>query len=90
MNTNKREPLIFLKSAEVCGAKPGETLVFEDALHCIRTAKKAGFKVCAVYDKSDEEVTEAPESDWKRILSISDYSVKSLKEITRDMVRGNG
>ncbi|WP_191014075.1 hypothetical protein [Treponema zioleckii] len=90
MNTNKREPLIFLKSAEVCGAKSEESLVFEDALHCIRTAKKARFNVCAVYDESSEEVTEPPESDWKRILSISDYSVKSLKEITSDMVRGNG
>ncbi len=81
LKTNKHEPLIFLKSAEVCGAKSEESLVFEDALHCIRTAKKARFNVCAVYDESSEEVTEPPESDWERILSISDYSVKSLKEL---------
>ena len=80
--TTKSEPLIFEKSAEVCGVKNEEAVVFEDAIHAIRAAKKAGFKVCAVYDESDEEITEPPESDWERILKIADTSCRSLEEAT--------
>ena len=68
-------------AAEICGALQSETVIFEDALHCIRTAKKAGFAVCAVYDKSSDEITEPPESDWDRIKKIADCTVKSLTEI---------
>lgn len=80
-NTSKSQPLIFLKSAEAAGAKPEETVVFEDALHCIRTAHDANFRVCAVYDESDEERTEPPETDWERILKICDMSCRSFEEI---------
>ena len=80
-NTTKAEPLIFEKAAEVCGAKPEESVVFEDALHAIRTAHKAGFKVCAVYDASDEERTEPPLTDWERILEICDTSCTNLMEL---------
>ncbi|WP_407427756.1 HAD family hydrolase [Treponema sp.] len=79
-NTTKTEPLIFEKAAEVCGAKNGESVVFEDALHAIRTAKKAGFKVCAVYDESNEEKTEPPLTDWQRILELCDADCKNLNE----------
>lgn len=72
LETNKHEPKIFLTAAEMCGAKVSESVVFEDAIHCIRTAKKAGFRVCAVFDKSSEEITEPPKSDWERILDLLD------------------
>ena len=36
----KDEPLIYLKAAESMQAEPNETLVFEDALHAAKTAKK--------------------------------------------------
>ncbi len=81
LNTSKSSPLIFEKSARRCGAKPAESLVFEDALHAIRTAHKAGFKVCAVYDASDEEQTEPPLTDWERILQIADMDCKFLGEL---------
>ena len=81
LNTSKSQPLIFEESARRCGAKPEESLVFEDALHAIRTAKKAGFKVCAVYDASDEELTEPPLTDWERILQIADMDCKLLTEL---------
>ena len=81
LNTSKSSPLIFEESARRCGAKPAESLVFEDALHAIRTAKNAGFKVCAVYDASDEEQTEPPLTDWERILEIADMDCKFLGEL---------
>ena len=82
LNTSKSEPLIYRQCAFECGAEPEETCVFEDALHCVRTAKNAGFKVVAVYDKSSEEISEPPESDWNRIIKISDFNIKSMKEIS--------
>lgn len=81
LNTSKSSPLIFEESARRCGAKPEESVVFEDALHAIRTAHKAGFKVCAVYDTSDEERTEPPLTDWERILQIADMDCKVLTEL---------
>lgn len=80
-NTTKSEPVIFEKAAEAANAPVAECVVFEDALHAIRTAKKAGFKVCAVYDESNEELTEPPLTDWERILAICDASCRSLREI---------
>lgn len=80
-NTTKSEPLIFEKAAEICGTKPEESVVFEDALHALRTAHNAGFKTCAVYDESDEERTEPPETDWERMLKICDISCFSLRDL---------
>lgn len=51
----KDEPLIYLKAAESMQAEPNETLVFEDALHAAKTAKKAGFVVIGVYDEENRK-----------------------------------
>lgn len=85
LNTSKSKPLIFEKAAALGNSTPENSLVFEDALHALRTAHNAGFKTCAVYDKSDEEKTEPPETDWQRILKIADAKVKSLKEVCENL-----
>ena len=85
LNTSKSKPLIFEKAAALGNSTPENSLVFEDALHALRTAHNAGFKTCAVYDKSDEEKTEPPETDWQRILKIADAKVKSLKEVCANL-----
>ncbi|MEG3029361.1 MAG: HAD family phosphatase [Oscillospiraceae bacterium] len=46
----KDSPVIFEKSLELLGTQKSETLVFEDALHAIATAKAAGFIVVGVFD----------------------------------------
>ena len=46
----KTSPEVFLAAAELMYAVPEETLVFEDSLHAVRSAKKAGFRTAAVYD----------------------------------------
>ena len=51
INSKKSEPKIYLRLAEKRHAKVEETLVFEDILPAIETAKKAGFTVVGVYDK---------------------------------------
>ena len=70
----KNFPDIFLGGAERFGAEPREVLVVEDSLHCIETAKEAGFKVCGVYDS-------VAEADRSSIIALSDYYVDSMDEI---------
>ena len=50
----KTSPDIFLKAAELLGTKPRETVVFEDSLTAVQTAKAAGFITAAVFDKSEK------------------------------------
>lgn len=86
LNTSKSKPLIFDKAAELGKSDIAHSVVFEDALHALRTAHNAGFKTVAVYDPSDEEKTEPPETDWQRIIKFADANVRSLNEITRELV----
>lgn len=51
----KTKPDIFLNAAVFLGEIPAETLVFEDSLSAVRTAKNAGFITAAVYDKSEKQ-----------------------------------
>jgi len=54
--TSKKSPDIYIRASELMGTAPNETLVVEDALYAMETAKKAGFLVAGVYDKvSDDE-----------------------------------
>jgi len=50
VGAGKDSPEIFLRALDFLGTSPGETVVFEDALHAVVTAKKAGLTVVAVYD----------------------------------------
>lgn len=70
----KKYPDIFLGACKRFGSAPFETLVVEDAVHSIETAKNAGFPVAAVYDKSAEP-------DKERIKSLADYYVNSVYDI---------
>lgn len=54
MGTDKNRPDIYLAASLQLDTEPSETLVFEDAFHAVLTAKRAGFKVVAVYDKSND------------------------------------
>lgn len=46
---------VFLAAAELCGARPCECVVFEDSLHAVITAKRAGFVTAAVRDESEPQ-----------------------------------
>ena len=70
MGHGKDEPIIFQKAMEYFSADRSNTIVFEDAIHAIRTAKADGFSVVAVFDNSEKRQSEI------RNLSdcyISDY-----------------
>jgi len=73
-NTSKHSPDIYFRAAEFLGTDVGQTLVVEDALYAIRTAKDAGFVVAGVYDKvSDDEQDE--------IKSTCDYYWITMDEM---------
>ena len=50
----KDEPEIFRKAMEHFDADRSNTVVFEDALHAIQTAKTDGFIVASVFDSSEK------------------------------------
>jgi len=67
---NKETPEIYRQALKHLGTEKNETVVFEDVLHAIKTAKEDGFKVAAVYDSHEPKQEEMKEiSDYY----ISDY-----------------
>lgn len=54
----KDEPFIFRKAMAYFGADRSETIVFEDAIHAVQTAKADGFCVVAVFDESEKQQNE--------------------------------
>ena len=58
VGAGKDKPLIYQEAARFMGTDPGETWVFEDALHGLLTAKKAGFFTVGLYDAASEKQQE--------------------------------
>lgn len=73
--SSKKTPEMFLKAAELLHAIPEQTLVLEDSLHCLQTAKKAGFQTIAVHDDA------VPLHEQEKIRAAADLYGRNLKEI---------
>ena len=73
VGVSKHEPTIYLLAAEALGAAPAETLVFEDSLYALKTAKAAGFYTIGVYDADGE-------SDQEGLQTAADLYVRNLHE----------
>lgn len=71
--TSKYEPLIYLKAAQTLGTKPSETVVFEDVLYGIKTAKDAGFVTVAVEDLSNI-------GDRQQLKECANYYIKDFND----------
>lgn len=69
---SKREPHIFLEALAFLNISPEEVLVFEDAYFAAKTAKELGFKVCGVFDKSENEA--------EALKALADFYITSFKE----------
>ncbi len=63
----KKTPEIYRKALKHLGTPKAETVVFEDVLHALKTAKEDGFKIAAVYDSHEPKQEE--------IKEISDYYI---------------
>ena len=70
---NKETPHIYRAALGVLETKKDETVVFEDALHALMTAKNDGFPVAAVYDKHELRQTEMKEN--------SDYYITNYETV---------
>jgi HAD superfamily hydrolase (TIGR01509 family) len=66
-------PDIFHQALDFLGTALNDTVVFEDALYAVRTAKAAGFTVVALYDDSARHQQE-------EIRAYADFYFKSFKE----------
>ena len=70
----KDSPEIYERAMTRLKSNKRDTVVFEDALHAIETAKAAGFRVCAVYDPYAE-------AEQDKIRSLSDYYIRSFEDM---------
>ena len=77
-NTSKSSPDIYFRAAEFLGTDIGETLVVEDALYAMETAKNAGFVVAGVYDKVSDDEQDA-------IKAICDYYWITMNEMLLEL-----
>lgn len=76
IGTAKTSPVIYEKAREYLGTEREETYVFEDALHALKTVKKAGFVAVGVYEAANEK--------WQsEIEQSSDIYLKSMKEFEK-------
>lgn len=72
----KREgPEVYERALRRLRSNKKDTVVFEDALHALRTAKEAGFRTAAVYDAS--------EPDQEEMRRLAEYYIGSYEEMTR-------
>lgn len=70
----KDGPEVYERALRRLQSNKKDTVVFEDAVHAVRTAKAAGFRVAAVYDA-------AAEDDQEEIQSLADYYYRSFEEL---------
>ena len=67
----KDEPVIFRKAMEDFNSDRGSSILFEDALHAIKTAKNDGFIVVSVFDNSEKRQDE--------IRALSDCYIRDFE-----------
>lgn len=51
LGMDKKEPAIYLKTAELLGVAPEECTIFDDSIAACRSARAAGMTVVGVYDE---------------------------------------
>lgn len=73
VGAGKDRPDVYLEAARRLGGQPQDTIVFEDALFAVRTAKGAGFPVAAVYDPSAAE-------DQEELRALADWYLLRLDD----------
>lgn len=69
----KDEPVIFRRAMEYFNSDRSSSIIFEDALHAIKTAKNDGFTVVSVFDDSEKRQDE--------VRAISDCYIRDFEHI---------
>lgn len=73
---SKEFPKIYIDAAKKMNVSPDDTVIFEDMITPIKTAKSAGFKVCAVLD-------DANKTDFSEIKKNADYSIENYENASK-------
>lgn len=73
IGASKHSPEIYNRAADYLGTKPSETLVFEDSLYALKTAKNAGFNTVGVCDIKGE-------TDQEGVKNTGDHYVLEMSE----------
>lgn len=76
INIKKDKPEFFIETVKRLGLNIEETIVVDDALHCLESSVKSGFFTVAVFD-------DASSSKWKESVNVSNLAVNSLGEFTQ-------
>lgn len=76
-STSKTDPQIYFVAAERMSVRVDEVLFLDDNLNADITAKKAGMKVCGVYDDSSKEYVE----EMKAATDFYIYDFAELPEL---------
>lgn len=74
LEMSKSEPEIFKLVADKLGLSVEDVTVFDDNSIAVKSAKKAGARVCAVYDKTSEEYKD-------EIIASADKYIYSFEEL---------
>ena len=78
-DTGKENPDIYLQAAAIAGAKPEESIVFEDILKGIRSARQAGFITCAFADASQTPDLLTLQKEADHYIRSWDEGIRILK-----------
>ena len=70
---SKNEPYIYRAALELLGCEKSETVVFEDALHALQTAKGDGFLTAAVYDADEPRQDKMRQTADLYLTDLSDF-----------------
>ena len=71
-------PPIYHLAAEALGTAPAETLVFEDSLYALKTAKAAGYRTVGVFDAHGE-------TDQAGLQAAAEVYLTSLTGVSRPL-----
>lgn len=75
LKTNKTKPFIFEHAMESIGTTKEDTVIFEDALYAVKTAKDADFFVTGIFDEQEHE-----QEEFKALCDIYVHDLRdSLK-----------
>ena len=74
----KDDPEFFGKVCALLGTEKENTAVVDDALHCIESAKGAGFFTAAIFDSGN--------ADWKKTSETADIAADDLRGFTEFII----
>lgn len=81
VKAGKDKPDIYLEAAKRMGVEVSETVVFEDAAYCVKTAKSAGFAVVGIQD-----ATASPD-EVKMVRQKSDLFLENYEQLLKILAK---